>query len=151
MTELTALDVLIRIVVATVLAGPSGMSGSTIAARRIADEHARWHRDNGHDDRIARDGAVFPDAGAVDVSRIASTILTGIGFYRRRNDHSRKGSVHGLTEPAAGIWVVASIGMSLRMGLFHCVIATILTCDVGRPARHAGGRGWKFAPRIKPG
>ena len=67
---------------------------------------------------------LFDDGAAVsqvDPTRIASTIVTGVGFLGAglifRNEHK----VMGLTT-AAGIWVAAAVGMSVGAGLYITAI-----------------------------
>ena len=67
---------------------------------------------------------VFENGDAVskvDPTRIASTIVTGVGFLGAglifRNEHK----VMGLTT-AAGIWVAAAVGMSVGAGLYITAI-----------------------------
>ena len=64
-----------------------------------------------------------PSPEAVDVSRIASTILTGIGFIGAGTIIRSRGHVLGLTT-AASIWVVAAIGLATGMGLYPIAIFT---------------------------
>lgn len=63
---------------------------------------------------IARFSSV---AGSVDVSRIVSGILPGIGFIGAGSIMQAKGHVEGLTT-AASIWLVAAVGMAAGLGLF---------------------------------
>lgn len=61
-----------------------------------------------------------------DPGRIAAQVITGIGFLGAGAIIQSKGSVRGLTT-AAGIWIVATIGMSVGVGLYTLsVIATLL-------------------------
>jgi len=60
----------------------------------------------------------------VDPSRIAAGIVVGIGFLGAGTIIHSQGEVVGLTT-AAGIWVVAAIGMALGLGLF--VLAGVTT------------------------
>jgi putative Mg2+ transporter-C (MgtC) family protein len=63
-------------------------------------------------------------SNVIDISRIASTILTGIGFIGAGTIiHSHDG-VKGLTT-AASIWVVAAIGLAVGMGFY--LLASITT------------------------
>lgn len=128
MTEISTLEILIRLIVAAVLAGvigyereihhkPAGMrtyilvSIGTAVMTIASIEVARF--------------SSTPEA--VDVSRIASTILPGIGFIGAGTIIQSRGTVMGLTT-AAGIWAVAAIGMVSGMGLYSlALIATILT------------------------
>lgn len=59
-----------------------------------------------------------------DPGRIAAQVVTGIGFLGAGAIIQMKGSVRGLTT-AAGIWMVAAIGMTVGVGLY--VIATVAT------------------------
>lgn len=59
-----------------------------------------------------------------DPGRIAAQVVTGIGFLGAGAIIQMKGSVRGLTT-AAGIWMVAAIGMSVGVGMY--IIAFIAT------------------------
>jgi putative Mg2+ transporter-C (MgtC) family protein len=60
-----------------------------------------------------------------DPGRIAAQIVTGIGFLGAGAIiHSGIG-IHGLTT-AAGIWVVASIGMACGAGMYFLAVAAAL-------------------------
>ncbi len=62
--------------------------------------------------------------------RIAAQIVTGIGFLGAGAIIQSGGSVHGLTT-AAGIWIVAAIGMACGAGMyFLALIATVITTIV---------------------
>lgn len=54
---------------------------------------------------------------AVDVTRIAAQVVTGIGFLGAGAIIQGRGSIHGLTT-AASIWVVAAIGMAVGLGFY---------------------------------
>lgn len=61
-----------------------------------------------------------------DPGRIAAQVITGIGFLGAGAIIQMKGSVRGLTT-AAGIWIMATIGMAVGVGMYAVsVIATIL-------------------------
>jgi len=65
--------------------------------------------------------------GTVDVSRVASYVLAGIGFIGAGTIIQSRGIVKGLTT-AASIWIVAAIGMVIGMGLYGpAIIAAVLT------------------------
>jgi len=55
--------------------------------------------------------------GLADPSRIAAQIVTGIGFLGAGAIIQTRGSVHGLTT-AATIWVMASLGLAVGLGMF---------------------------------
>lgn len=61
-----------------------------------------------------------------DPGRIAAQVISGIGFLGAGAIIQMKGSVRGLTT-AAGIWMVATIGMAVGLGLYVlAIVATIL-------------------------
>lgn len=61
-----------------------------------------------------------------DPGRIAAQVVSGIGFLGAGAIIQMKGSVRGLTT-AAGIWMVAAIGMAVGVGLYlTAVVATLL-------------------------
>ncbi len=60
-----------------------------------------------------------------DPGRIAAQVVTGIGFLGAGAIIQMKGSVKGLTT-AAGIWMVAAIGMTVGLGLYVLAIVATL-------------------------
>ncbi len=61
-----------------------------------------------------------------DPGRIAAQVITGIGFLGAGAIMQMKGSVRGLTT-AAGIWMVATIGMAVGAGMYILsIVATSL-------------------------
>ncbi|MDE6396732.1 MAG: MgtC/SapB family protein [Muribaculaceae bacterium] len=61
-----------------------------------------------------------------DPGRIAAQVITGIGFLGAGAIIQMKGSVRGLTT-AAGIWMVAAIGMAVGVGMYWIAFfATLL-------------------------
>ena len=59
-----------------------------------------------------------------DPGRIAAQVVTGIGFLGAGAIIQMKGSVRGLTT-AAGIWMIAAIGMAVGVGMYTiAIIAT---------------------------
>ena len=61
-----------------------------------------------------------------DPGRVAAQVITGVGFLGAGAIIQMKGSVQGLTT-AAGIWMVATIGMAVGVGMYLVsVIATLL-------------------------
>jgi len=61
-----------------------------------------------------------------DPGRIAAQVVTGIGFLGAGAIIQMKGSVRGLTT-AAGIWMVAALGMAIGVGLYVIsIVATLL-------------------------
>lgn len=57
-----------------------------------------------------------------DPGRIAAQVITGIGFLGAGAIIQMKGSVRGLTT-AAGIWMVATIGMTIGVGMYTVAFA----------------------------
>lgn len=61
-----------------------------------------------------------------DPSRIAAQVVSGIGFLGAGAIIQMKGSVRGLTT-AAGIWMVAALGLSVGVGMYTiALVATLL-------------------------
>lgn len=56
-----------------------------------------------------------------DPGRIAAQVITGVGFLVGGAMIHMKGSVRGLTT-AAGIWMTATIGMAVGVGMYWCSI-----------------------------
>lgn len=128
-TNVTAWDIIVRLVLVTVLSGiigvereyhhkPAGLRtnvmvglGSalfTIASIRAVD--------------------LFPEIASIDPTRIAAQIVTGIGFLGVGTILFEKDrtTVIGLTT-AATLWVVAGVGMAVGMGLYlEAIIATAM-------------------------
>lgn len=65
----------------------------------------------------------FPGA---DTSRIASNIVTGIGFLGGGIIIQRKNSAHDLTT-AVGVWATAAIGMAVGAGAWFIAIYSTVT------------------------
>lgn len=67
--------------------------------------------------------------GKADASRIASQIVTGVGFLGAGTIFVRKNAISGLTT-AAGIWATAGIGMAIGAGMYSVGIATAVTITI---------------------
>ena len=68
-----------------------------------------------------------------DPGRIAAQVVTGIGFLGAGAIIQMKGSVKGLTT-AAGIWMVATIGLAVGVGLYTVsILATALILVILMP------------------
>ena len=72
---------------------------------------------------------------SVEPSRIASNIVTGIGFLGAGVIFVRGGSVRGLTT-AAGIWVTAGIGIAIGCGLYGIGMATTVVLMIVQVVIH---------------
>ncbi|NCU28102.1 MAG: MgtC/SapB family protein [Candidatus Moranbacteria bacterium] len=69
----------------------------------------------------------YSGSGSVDPLRIASQIITGIGFIGTGVIFSKDTIQTGITT-ATSLWVSAGIGMAVGFGLFKlAIIATLLT------------------------
>lgn len=61
-----------------------------------------------------------------DPGRIAAQVVTGVGFLGGGAMIQQKGSIRGLTT-AAGIWVVATLGMAVGVGMYGAaIVAAVL-------------------------
>lgn len=79
---------------------------------------------------ISKYGFLDMAEGRTDASRIASQIVSGVGFIGAGMIIYQRESLHGLTT-AAGIWLVAGIGMAVGAGLYLlptvvCVLVILL-------------------------
>ena len=63
--------------------------------------------------------------GKADGSRIASQIVTGVGFLGAGTIFVRQNVISGLTT-AAGLWATAGIGMAIGAGMYGVGIATAI-------------------------
>ena len=89
-------------------------------------------------------GFTGPDGQVVSSDRIASTIVTGIGFIGAGAIWRSRSNVHGLTT-AASIWVMAAIGMLSGSGHFLLAGATTVLVIVTLRVVHQVERwqGWE--------
>jgi putative Mg2+ transporter-C (MgtC) family protein len=70
--------------------------------------------------------AIDNPAGAIDLTRIASQVVVGIGFIGAGVIIFRNDMLHGLTT-AAGLWVAAGIGVAAGLGyIFIATFSSIL-------------------------
>ena len=71
----------------------------------------------------------------LDVSRVAAQVVSGIGFIGAGTIifHKSENVVRGLTT-AAGVWVVAAIGLACGGGMYKLAIASTLLVLVGLEA-----------------
>lgn len=68
---------------------------------------------------------VVLDSVQVDVSRVASNIITGISFLGAGMIFVKGISIKGLTT-AAGIWVTAAVGMAMGAGLYIISMVSVV-------------------------
>ena len=79
-----------------------------------------------------------------DPGRIAAQVITGVGFLGGGAMIHLKGAVRGLTT-AAGIWMTATIGMAVGVGMYWCAIVatamillTLTSLEVWEQRRNMG-------------
>jgi putative Mg2+ transporter-C (MgtC) family protein len=73
---------------------------------------------------------IYKDVVALDPSRIAAGVITGIGFLGAGAIIRDREGIKGLTT-AASLWVVAGIGLAVGCGFYSAsVITTILALGV---------------------
>jgi len=60
-----------------------------------------------------------------DASRIASGVITGVGFLGAGLIIQSRGEVHGLTT-AATIWLVSAVGLSVGIGFYSAAFLTTI-------------------------
>lgn len=77
----------------------------------------------------------YGDNVRVDVSRVASGIVSGIGFLGAGIIYVRRESIQGLTT-AAGIWAAAAVGMSIGSGMYFVgILLTFMIVIIQELAR----------------
>lgn len=81
------------------------------------------------------DGVLVSENHRLDVSRIAAQVVSGIGFIGAGTIIFRKteNMVSGLTT-AAGLWVVAAIGLACGGGLYKVAVGSSVLVLVGLEA-----------------
>ena len=79
------------------------------------------------------EGALVSENHRLDVSRIASQVVSGIGFIGAGTIIFQRQMVHGLTT-AAGLWVTAAIGMACGAGMYMLAAFTTLLVLIGLEA-----------------
>lgn len=67
---------------------------------------------------------------SLDPSRIASQVVTGIGFIGAGTIIFQKNAIRGLTT-AAGLWVTAAIGMGCGCGMYLLSVAATILVLIG--------------------
>ena len=76
---------------------------------------------------------IINEATRHDVSRIAAQVVSGIGFIGAGCIIFQKHAVRGLTT-AAGLWVVAAIGLACGGGMYRVAIASTALVLLGLEA-----------------
>lgn len=77
----------------------------------------------------------FPDVADYDASRVASQIVSGVGFLGTGMIFVKNSTVSGLTT-AAGVWTTAGIGMAVGAGAYWIGIAAALIMIVMQILMH---------------
>lgn len=77
---------------------------------------------------------------SVDVSRVAASVVSGVGFLGAGLIFVRKYTINGLTT-AAGIWATSAIGMAIGGGMYAIGIMSALVILLAQVFLH---RRWKF-------
>lgn len=77
----------------------------------------------------------FPDVANYDASRVASQIVSGVGFLGTGMIFVKNSTVSGLTT-AAGVWTTAGIGMAVGAGAYWIGIAAALIMIVMQILMH---------------
>lgn len=126
----TTLDFILRLVVAALLGGCIGLEREY----RAKEAGLRTHflvamgsalfmvlSQYGFDYALQR----YASTASYDPSRIASQVVTGIGFIGAGTIIFQKHVVRGLTT-AAGLWVTSAIGMTAGTGLYALAVASTL-------------------------
>ena len=68
---------------------------------------------------------IYGHLGNVDPSRIASGIVTGVGFLGAGAILRDRGNIRGLTT-ASSIWASCAVGMSAGAGLYYAAVLTAI-------------------------
>ncbi|QHW31808.1 MgtC/SapB family protein [Paenibacillus rhizovicinus] len=82
---------------------------------------------------------------ALDPSRIAAQVVSGVGFLGAGMIFMQRQTVKGLTT-AAGMWATAGIGMAIGANLYLLGIGVTLLILVAQKLLHSGF-GWLSSPR----
>ncbi len=77
---------------------------------------------------------------SVDVSRVAASVVSGVGFLGAGLIFVRKYTINGLTT-AAGIWATSAIGMAIGGGMYAVGIMSTLVVLLAQVFLH---RRWNF-------
>ena len=93
---------------------------------------------------------ILGDKGiALDPSRIAAQIVTGVGFLGAGMIFMRKNTISGLTT-AAGIWATSAIGMAIGSGLYLLGIVTAVLIVLVQIILHQNHRWLKESYKEEP-
>jgi putative Mg2+ transporter-C (MgtC) family protein len=118
-------DLILRLVVAAVLGGLIGLERET--GKRPAGLRTYMLVCLGSALFTMLSIYAFPMAGSAarDTARVAAQVVVGIGFLGAGTLWRSRNMVHGLTT-AAGLWVVAAIGMAVGSGFVLLAAASTI-------------------------
>ena len=84
-------------------------------------------------------GDVLGEASRLDPSKIAASVVSGVGFLGAGMIFVHKRKITGLTT-AAGIWATAGVGMAIGSGMFVVGIAMTLLILLIQMVLHSDNR-----------
>ena len=84
---------------------------------------------------VAIEGALMGADVRLDPSRVASTIVSGVGFLGAGTIFVHKNKISGLTT-AAGIWATSGVGMAIGAGMYLVGIAATVIIVISQIFLH---------------
>ncbi|MBE5907449.1 MAG: MgtC/SapB family protein [Lachnospiraceae bacterium] len=75
----------------------------------------------------------------VDVSRVCSSIVSGVGFLGAGTIFMREDRIEGLST-SAGIWGIAAVGTAIGIGMYFPAVATTVIILLVQVSLHTGGK-----------
>lgn len=84
---------------------------------------------------VAMEGMLMGADVRLDPSRVASTIVSGVGFLGAGTIFVHKNKISGLTT-AAGIWATSGVGMAIGSGLYVVGIAATIIIVLSQVLLH---------------
>ena len=127
-------EFVLRLFVAAMLGGVIGLEREYRAKELVSEHTSLWPLGSGLFMILSQFGfdnvLSNYEQVSLDPSRIASQVVTGIGFIGAGTIIFQKHVVRGLTT-AAGLWVTSAIGMTAGAGMYVLSIATtvlVLLC-----------------------
>lgn len=92
-------------------------------------------------------GDVLSDASRLDPSKVAASVVSGIGFLGAGMIFVHKRNITGLTT-AAGIWATSGVGMAIGSGMWIVGISMTLLILLVQTVLHADNH-WFKASKLK--
>ena len=87
-------------------------------------------------------GDVLSDSSRLDPSKVAASVVSGIGFLGAGMIFVHKRNITGLTT-AAGIWATAGVGMAIGSGMYMVGIAMALLILLVQTVLHSDNNWFK--------